>query len=372
MISRPKSYISPRLLLGVVILFLILSFIPTSGGLLLEVLIQKAGIGAVQSSASEYLGMQREQALEGFLVLSALKVGLAVLRSSEVGLILNVRIGDLAVAVYDYVNFGWKVLLAAVAYYYLAQFLLDLAGTVDIWFVWMALVCSGLVLTFATASKEPGRSSAFLARTGIASFVFALILYLGLPLAFVGAGWVSVHITSGTIEDANLLFVELKDDMPVILEEDGEESPDRSEIRTPSVTVPVPYDGKDASQVVIDDPGRGKGLAQFMMGLGPTEKLIELRDYLEERSRSLASAVLRQTAAYLFNIVVFPLLTILALYWSGKHILVLGAPSLSSVRETTVMHDIRRLSDAVTRLEKTAREWKRTSDLTRRSGSGSS
>ena len=74
MINRPKPYISPRLLLGVVVLFLILSFIPTSAGPLLEVLIQKAGIGAVQSSASEYLGKQREQALEGFLVLSALKI----------------------------------------------------------------------------------------------------------------------------------------------------------------------------------------------------------------------------------------------------------------------------------------------------------
>jgi hypothetical protein len=370
MIDQPKLRFFNRILLGIVILLLILSFIPTSGGPFLEVLVQEAGIGAVKGRALEHLREQREQALEGFLVLSALKVGLAILKSSEVGLILNVRIGDLAVAIYDYVNFGWKVLLAAVAYYYLAEFLLDLAGTVDIWFIWVALVCSGFLLILTTVKKEHGKSAAFFSKTGIAAFVFSLILYLGLPLAFVGAGWVSVHITGGTIKDANQLFKELEDGMPGILEGDREKGSGRSEIRTPSVTVPVPYDGTDPSQVIIDDPRRGKGLAQIVAGLGPTQKLIELRNYLEERSRSLASAVLHQTAAYLFNIVVFPLLTILALYWCGKHILTLGGPVASSSRDSAVLPDVRRISEAVTRLEKAAGEWKHRGESPRDPGSG--
>jgi len=348
-----------RVLLGGVVLLLVLSFIPASGGTILEVVIDKAGTGAVRDKAFEYLMEQREQALEGFLVLSALKVGLAILRSSEIGLILNVRIGDVAVAVYDYVDFAWKVLLAAVAYYYLAEFLLELAGTVDVWFVWIGLICSLLVIALAQFRKGPGKPGMFLSRTGAAAFVSALILYLGLPLAFVGAGWVSVHITGGTIKDANRVFAQLEDDMPGVLKGDADRPPARSEIRTPSVTVPVPYDGTDPTQAVIDDKRVEEGLAQLMAGLGPREKLVRLRDYLEERSRALASAVLHQTAAYLFNIVVFPLLSILALYWGGKHVLAFSTPALSSFQNPEVSRQVSRLADAVARLEKTVPGWKK-------------
>jgi len=359
-------------MLGVVVLLLVLSFIPTQGGPLLEVLIQKAGVGSAQDAAREYLKAQKEQSLEGFLVLSALKVGLAVLKSSEIGLILNVRIGDLAVAVYDYVDFGWKVLLAAVAYYNLAEFLLDLAGSVDIWFIWIALVCVGLVFAAPVFSRMPWRADPFFRRTGMAAFAFALILYLGLPLAFVSAGWVSRHITGGTINDSTRFFTELESDMPQIFGNDGKNDSGDARIRTPSVTVPFPYDGSDQSGTITDGSGRKKELGRSWDGLGPREKLRELRDYLEGRSRSLASAVLRQTAAYLFNIIVFPLLTLLVLYWSGKYIISWGTPLPRAVHDPEFSENIQRLSEAAVRLERAAKGWKSTKMPPRDPGSGGS
>lgn len=356
--SISKLSVSSRLILGFIAVLLVLSFIPTSKGPLIDLLIAKAGVGEVQDQASQYLREQREQALKGFLILSALKVGLAVLRSSEIGLILNVRIGDLAVAVYDYVNFGWKVLLAAVAYYYLAEFLLDLAGTLDVGFLWAALVCLGLVFTMGAIHPGNWRPSVLFARTGWAAFAFTLILYLGLPLAFVGAGWVSVHVTGDSITEANRFFEELRDDMPGFLGESGREGSLQSEIRTSSVTVPFPYDGTDPSKVVIVIPESEGGFAQLFAGAISTEKLKELRDYLEERSRSLASAVLRQTAAYLFNIVVFPLLMLLALYWCGKYIMSLSMPAQRFSPDPAFTDAVRRLTEAAERMEKAVREVK--------------
>jgi len=319
--ASSRSFPVSRILTVLVAVLLVLSFIPTSEGPALEVFFSKAGFGQVGRTAESYLEVQREQALKGFLLLSALKVGLAVLKSSEVGFILNVKVGDLAVAAYDYVDFGWKVLLAAVAYYYIAEYLIDLAAVVNIWFLWGALV-SILIWCLVREFRPDGevlRTAA--ARTAVAGSILAILLYVGLPLSMVGAGWVSDHITGGPITAANDLYKDMGENIPSLLgDEDGEKTGvNASDIRTPRVTVPVPYDGTDPSQAVTEfPPGNGTGfLTIFISG----ENFKKFKEYLQERSKALASAVLRQTAAYLFNIVVFPLLMLAVLYLGSKYLM---------------------------------------------------
>jgi len=318
---------SSRLLAALVAVLLVLSFIPTSNGPAIEAVFSQAGFGKVNEVAEEHLEQQREQALKGFLLLSALKVGLAVLRSSEVGLILNVRIGDLAVAVYDYVNFGWKVLLAAVAYYYIVEYFLMLAAVVNIWFLWAALVF--IVTWLLIVEFRPGnlRLRAAVARTGMAASVLALLLYIGLPLSLVGASWVSAHITGEPIRAANMLYEDMSETMPSLLDKNAqvEEKTDASDIHTSTVTVPFPYDGSDPTLAITEGPKGDKGRAGIFAGLVSGHKLEELKDYLQQRSKALASAVLRQTAAYLFNIVFFPLLMLMALYLGCRYLISLAA-----------------------------------------------
>ena len=322
-----KSFISflssPRFLAALVAVLLVLSFIPTSSGPALEVILSQTGLEKVSEAAEEHLEQQREQALKGFLLLSALKVGLAVLRSSEIGLILNVRIGDLAVAVYDYVNFGWKVLLAAVAYYYMAGYLLALASVVNIWFLWAALTCIAAWLLIVDLRPGNLRIRAVLARTGMTASVLVLLLYVGLPLSLVGAGWVSAHITGEPISEANRIYEDMGRTMPSLQDETArvEKKTDASDIGTATVTVPFPYDGSDPSLAITEGPKGGMDRAGILAGLVSGDSLRELKDYLEKRSRALASAVLRQTAAYLFNIVLFPLLMIIVLYLGCRYLI---------------------------------------------------
>jgi len=318
---------SPRILATLVVVLLVLSFIPTSNGPLLEVIFSESGLNKVNNAAQDHLELQREQALKGFLLLSALKVGLAVLRSSEVGLILNVRIGDLAVAIYDYVNFGWKVLLAAVAYYYIAEYLLALSAVVNVWFLWAALACIAAWLLIVDFRPGSIRLRSVLARTGTAASVLALLLYVGLPLSFVGAGWVSAHITGEPIMEANRIYEDMGENMPSLLDEKAreEKNADESNISTSSVTVPFPYDGSDPSLAITQRPQGDVNRAGLFAGLVSGKKLGELKNYLEKRSRALASAVLRQTAAYLFNIVLFPLLMLVTFYLGSKYLVSLAA-----------------------------------------------
>jgi hypothetical protein len=92
-----------------------------------------------------------------------------------------------------------------------------------------------------------------------------------------------------------------------------------SDIRTSRVTVPVPYDGSDASQAVTEIPHEnGTGFfTVFISG----ENFKKFKEYLQERSKELASAVLRQTAAYIFNIAVFPILMLAVLYLGSKYLM---------------------------------------------------
>ena len=323
-----KSFLSsPRFLAALVAVLLVLSFIPTSNGPAIEVIFSQAGFVKVSEAAEEHLEQQREQALKGFLLLSALKVGLAVLRSSEVGLILNVRIGDLAVAVYDYVNFGWKVLLAAVAYYYVAEYLLALTSVVNIWFLWAALVF--IMAWLLIVDLRPGnlRLRAAFARTGVTASVLVLLLYIGLPLSLVGAGWVSAHITGEPINAANRLYKDMGETMPSLLDDKGkgEKKADTSDINTSTVTVPFPYDGSDPSLAITEGPNGDTTRAGLLARIVSGDKLEELKSYLQQRSKALASAILRQTAAYIFNIALFPLLMLMVLYFGCRYLISLAA-----------------------------------------------
>ena len=266
--SFRKLFFSPRFFAAVVAVLLVLSFIPTSDGPFLEVALSGIGLGEINTAAENHLHEQREQALKGFLLLSALKVGLAVLRSSEVGLILNIRIGDLAVAVYDYVDFGWKVLLFAVAYYYIAEYLLTLAQTVNIWFLWAALASIIAWLLILDLRPDSLRLRSVSARTGMAASVLALLLYAGLPLSFVGAGWVSNHITGEPINEANRLYEDMGENMPHLLKKEGSAKSGSGEtgIHTSTVTVPFPYDGSDPSLALTDRPGEAGGRTGFFAG----------------------------------------------------------------------------------------------------------
>ncbi|MDF1535125.1 MAG: hypothetical protein P1S46_01315 [bacterium] len=346
-----SSILTARTVTICLTVLLILSLIPVSSGTFLEAALGKAGLDQVNAAARGYLQDQRDQAIKGFLVLSALKVGLAVLRSSEIGLVLNVRIGDLAIAVYDYVNFAWKVMLAAVAWFYLADFFLDLSAKVDTWFLWAALICFSAAGWLALLSVEKRVLKNLLQRTGVVAAVFSLILYVALPLGFIGAGWVSANVTGTAIVDANRFLEDLQDDMPSLQESGKKSQTSAGDIRTPSVTVPFPYDGTDPSRVVVEDEVRKGGFGGLVEGIVYGQKLRKFKNYLESRSSELASVILRQTAAYLFNIVLLPLLMVLSLYMGGKYV-VSFAPARPVSLAPGTGSAIPDLTEAIKRLER--------------------
>ena len=97
---------------AILVMLIALGGILLAGTGLLDRAVQYTGLGALESANQHYLEDSYDRALNGFLVLSAVKSGLAVIEGSEVGIGFSFQVGDLVQSVYDYVNIAWKTVLA--------------------------------------------------------------------------------------------------------------------------------------------------------------------------------------------------------------------------------------------------------------------
>ena len=70
------------------------------------------GMQRLGEANDAYLQEAFDRSLSGFLILSGIKSGLAVIEGSEVGIGFNLEIGDIVQSVYDYVDIAWKTALA--------------------------------------------------------------------------------------------------------------------------------------------------------------------------------------------------------------------------------------------------------------------
>ncbi|MBW2119095.1 MAG: hypothetical protein JRH09_14405, partial [Deltaproteobacteria bacterium] len=88
--------------LPLIALLLILTYL--AGGGNIDRYFEMCGMHKITTSNEKYLPNSFDKALDGFLVLSGIKMGLAVVEGSEVGIGFNLEIGDLVQAAYGYVD----------------------------------------------------------------------------------------------------------------------------------------------------------------------------------------------------------------------------------------------------------------------------
>ena len=91
------------------------------------------GLGKVAAANEAYLQNAFDQALTGFLVLSGIKSGLAIVEGSEIGLGFSLEIGDVVQAAYDYVDIAWKTALAGGTILMITRLILQTIVVLDQW-----------------------------------------------------------------------------------------------------------------------------------------------------------------------------------------------------------------------------------------------
>jgi len=125
---------------------LLVGFLITSATGQSERLFGIMGLDSLSGVNRAYLEASSVKSIGMFGVLSTIKVGLAIVEGSELGVGFGLQVGDIVQAAYDYVDIAWRTVLAGTVILFGTKYLLEAAALVDQWFLVLTL-CFALSLS---------------------------------------------------------------------------------------------------------------------------------------------------------------------------------------------------------------------------------
>ena len=259
--------------------------------------IEKIGMGKISSANEEYLTNSFNKAVTGFLVLSGIKSGLAVIEGSEVGIGFNLEIGDVVQSVYDYVDIAWKTALAGGTVILLTRLMLQSVDLIDHWC--LSLMFLSLFASLIGKWFFPGYSnvSRLLKETYFFLIVFSVVLYIVLPFSITGAAFMSEKITKPLIQESQQSFESIKDDFSL-----------------DSITRKLFPDEQDDGSWIFD--------LNIKKKYEKTKyRIKELAKYFKKETKNIAIWTIQLIAGYLFDCIIFPVTFFIILFIITKSIL---------------------------------------------------
>ena len=287
-ISMPTSR---EKLLRVALIALLAVGIVTAAAGVLEVPIKKVGLGQVSVANDDYLRRSLDKAVTGFLVLSGIKTGLAVIEGSEVGIGFNLELGDLVQSVYDYVDIAWKTALAGGTVILLTRLALKAVGLVDHWCLAFALLAVSMMLIARWFFSERSRIYRIMRETTFFTVVFTCVFYLVFPFAIAGAAFLSEKITDPLIQESHRSFESIKDEFTI------------EQISRRLFPEEVKEDESWFSNLDVKKKLEKTG-----------EHVKKQTEYFKEKSKRIAVWTLQLIAGYLFDSIVFPVTFFILLF----------------------------------------------------------
>ncbi len=244
--------------------------------------LQWGGLGQLSAANHTYLDGAFEKSLAGFVLLSSIKSGLAVVEGSEVGIGFNLQLGDVVQPAYDYVDIAWRAALAGGTIIVGMQLALKGLALADHWVLaGLLVVLAGRFLAQWIAPHWKGVDLALkeAVRMGI---TLCLTLYLLLPLSVLAAGGLSSKITGPMIAASHQELKEIKEAI----------SPEQLNTGVMNRMASESLSGASLKE----------RLAAARAGV---EKLMI---FLKTETDRIAALTLKLIAAYLFDCILFPLL----------------------------------------------------------------
>jgi hypothetical protein len=283
---------------AVVIFLLFVGVIMAASGYI-DKPIQWLGMGKISKSNEAYLKDSFDKSVTGFLVLSGIKSGLAVLEGSEIGVGFNLEVGDVVQSVYDYVDIAWQTALLGGTVILLTLLLLRSAEMIDHWS--FALLLFSMFASYGINWLAPrfARTSKLIREAIFYLIVFTVTLYLIVPFSITGAAYLSERITRPIIEESHKSFDNIKEDFSL---------------------------EKINQRLFTEETNKGKGswISEFNLKAKwdrINERIKELSNYFKEKTKNIAIWTIQLIAGYLFDSIVFPVTFFILLFIVTKSIL---------------------------------------------------
>lgn len=238
------------------------------------------GLEAAAHSNARYLEDALSRSLKTFAVLSGLKVGLAVVEGTEVGVGFGLEIGDVVQAAYDYVDVAWRTVMTAGIILVGTRFLLDAVRLVDGWL--LTLTLAGVLLTLPARWWLPRRTGLHqtLRDASLLLGILTAAFYVVLPLSVTGGAILSARITAPVLTEAETGLATLRAEL---------------------------FPEEDAGE---------KGLWEHWRDA--RDQVGRLAATVKEKTSALMVLGLKLIAGYLFDCIVFPLALFIFLLWATR------------------------------------------------------
>jgi ABC-type multidrug transport system fused ATPase/permease subunit len=261
--------------------------------------IQWLGMEKISKDNEAYLKDSFEKSVTGFLVLSGIKSGLAVIEGSEIGVGFNLEVGDVVQSVYDYVDIAWQTALLGGTVILLTLLLLQSAEMIDHWS--LALLLFSVFASYGINWLAPryARTSRMIRETIFYLIVFTVTLYLIVPFSITGAAFLSERITRPIIEESHKNFDNIKEDFSL----------------------------ENINQrLFVEDKNKEEGswISEFNLKAKwdrINERIKQLSNYFKDKTKNIAIWTIQLIAGYLFDSIVFPVTFFILLFVVTKSIL---------------------------------------------------
>lgn len=257
--------------------------------------INALGLGKVTAANEAYLQEAFDQALTGFLILSGVKSGLAIVEGSEIGIGFNLQVGDVVQAAYDYIDIAWKTALAGGTILLITRLVLESIVMLDQWCLVLLLGSWAILLVCRWYWPRLTNGIYFLKENLLFWAVLTTTLYFVLPLAITGASFLSKTITRPMIQASQDGFAALQE-----------------EITTERLNQKLFPEDDQASSSVFSALDISTTLEKARA------RLKVLGEFFKERTHALAEMTIKFIAGYLFDCIIFPLTFFLILYLFSK------------------------------------------------------
>ncbi len=272
----------PAVLKKTFLSILLIAFASLSAAGMLDPGLERAGMQRLHRFNERYLDDAFEKALAGFVILSGIKSGLAVIEGSEVGVGFNLQVGDMVQPLYDYVDIAWRAAMAGGGVIALMQMALKGLRLIDHWLLagWLIVLlgCCASVWLFSEQNRWWQMRLRELARLG-ANLTIAC--YVLLPLTVMAAAALSERITAPVVAATHEELRQFKDTL----------APE-----------------KLAARFFGAEPGGDLGLLDVKTRLSQMgDGLKAVATYLTHQTERIAGLILKLLAAYLFDCILFPL-----------------------------------------------------------------
>lgn len=261
--------------------------------------VHELGMGKIAESNEKYLKNSLDKAVTGFLILSGIKTGLAVIEGSEIGVGFNLELGDLVQSVYDYVDIAWKTALAGGTVILLTRLVIKAVALIDHWCFALALLAILISLIFKWFFPQYLRISRIIREATFFAVMFTVVFYLVFPFSISGAAFLSEKITAPLIQESQQSFESIKDEFSVNT-----------------------LNRRLFPDKLKSNQGWFSYFDFYQKFENAKEHIREQTRYYKDKTRNIAVWTLQIIAGYLFDSIIFPITFFILLFVVTKGILI--------------------------------------------------